>query len=80
MEPAVIGAALALGENQLSEPIQGLMGVYMVKTGAALNTAEPFDAESEKQQVSRYSYMHYQQALRLLEDETEIKDNRARFQ
>lgn len=80
MEPAVIGATLALGENQLSEPIQGLMGVYMVKTGAALNTAEPFDAESEKQQVSRYSYMHYQQALRLLEDETEIKDNRARFQ
>jgi len=80
MEPAVIGATLALGENQLSEPIQGLMGVYLVKTGAALNTAEPYDAESEKNQVSRYTYMHYQQALRLLEEDTEIKDNRARFQ
>ena len=80
-EPAVIGATLALGENELSEPIQGNMGVFVVKTGAAINTVEDFDAEAEKAQLaSRGLYMHYSQAMQLIEEETEITDNRARFQ
>lgn len=80
MEPAVIGATLALGENKLSEPIQGNMGVFVVKTGAAINTSEAYNAENEKAQVAaRNAYLHYQQALRQVEEKTDIKDNRARF-
>lgn len=80
MEPAVIGAAIAQGENALSEPIQGNMGVFVIKTGAANNAEGTFNAESEKAQLSsRFAYLPYQ-AIQLLEDEAEITDNRANFQ
>ena len=79
-EPAVIGKTIALGENALSEPIQGNMGVFVVKTGAANNTNETFDAESEKSQLAaRYTYLPYQ-AIQLVEDKAEVVDNRANFQ
>ncbi len=80
LEPAVIGAAIAQGENALSAPIQGNMGVFMVKTGAANNMEAAFDAQSEKAQLaSRYTYMPYQ-AMQIVEDNAEITDNRANFQ
>ena len=80
MEPAVIGKAIAQGENALSEPIQGNMGVFVVKTGAANNAAETFVAESEKAQLaSRYAYLPYQ-AIQLMENKAEVTDNRANFQ
>jgi len=80
MEPAVIGKAVAQGENELSEPIKGNMGVFVVKTGAANNLEETFNAESEKAQLaSRYAYLPYQ-ALQIIEDKAEVTDNRANFQ
>ena len=80
MEPAVIGKALAQAENELSEPIQGNMGVFVVKTGAANNLEGEFNAESEKAQLaSRYAYLPYQ-AMQLIEDKAEVTDNRANFQ
>ena len=80
MEPAVIGAAIAQGENALSEPIQGNMGVFVVKTGAANNAEGTFNAESEKAQLSsRFAYLPYQ-AMQLIEDKAEVEDNRANFQ
>ncbi len=80
MEPAVIGAAVAQGANALSQPIQGNMGVFVVKTGAANNLDGVFNADTEKAQLaSRYAYLPYQ-AMQLLEDKAEIKDNRANFQ
>ena len=80
MEPAVIGAAIALGENALSEPIQGNMGVFVVKTGAANNLEGAFDAQSEKAQLaSRFAYLPYQ-AMQLVEDNADVTDNRANFQ
>ena len=81
MEPAVIGKVLAIGENEVSEPVQGKTGVFMVKRGAANNAAESaFNAESEKAQLaSRFSYLPYQ-ALQIVEDKAEVTDNRANFQ
>jgi peptidyl-prolyl cis-trans isomerase D len=80
MEPAVIGKAVAQGENTLSEPIQGNMGVFVVKTGAANNLTEDFVVETEKAQLaSRFAYLPYQ-AMQLVEDQAEITDNRANFQ
>ena len=80
MEPAVIGKAVAQGENELSEPIQGNMGVFMVKTGAANNLTGEFNAENEKAQLaSRFAYLPYQ-AMQLIEDKAEVEDNRANFQ
>lgn len=80
MEPAVIGATVALGENALSEPIQGNAGVFVVKTGAANDLAEEFNADAEKAQLSsRYAYLPYQ-AMQLIEDNAKVEDNRANFQ
>ena len=80
MEPAVIGKTIALGENQLSAPIKGNMGVFVVKTGAANNLSGELDAESEKAQLSsRFAYLPYQ-AIQLVEDKAKIEDNRANFQ
>ena len=80
MEPAVIGKTIAQGENALSEPIKGNMGVFVVKTGAANNAEEAFNADAEKAQLSnRFAYLPYQ-AMQLLEDNAEVEDNRANFQ
>jgi len=80
MEPAVIGATIALGENALSEPIKGNMGVFVVKTGAANNQEAELDIDNEKARLaSRYAYLPYQ-AMQLLEDHADIEDNRANFQ
>lgn len=80
MEPAAIGATVALGENALSEPIQGNAGVFVVKTGAANDLAEEFNADAEKAQLSsRYAYLPYQ-AMQLIEDNAKVEDNRANFQ
>ena len=80
MEPAVIGKTLAIGENALSEPIQGNTGVFVVRTGAANNAADAFDAEAEKAQLAaRLAYLPYQ-AIQLIEDKADVTDNRANFQ
>lgn len=80
-EPAVIGATLALGENELSEVIQGNTGVFVVKAGAANNSTEEFQPELEKMQLGYSSaQQHLNQAMQLIQDETEIVDNRANFQ
>jgi peptidyl-prolyl cis-trans isomerase D len=80
IEPTVIGAAIALGENQLSQPIQGNMGVFLVQTGMAMNTNEEFNAEIEKAQLAtRFAYLPYQ-AMQIMEDKADIEDNRANFQ
>ena len=80
MEPTVIGTAIALGENQLSQPIQGNMGVFLVQTGMAINTNEEFNAEVEKAQLTtRFAYLPYQ-AMQIMEDKADIEDNRANFQ
>ena len=82
MEPAVIGKTVAMGENTLSAPIQGNMGVFVVKTGAANNAAEEeaYNADTEKAQLeSRMAYLPYQ-AIQLVEDKADVTDNRANFQ
>ena len=80
MEPAVIGTAIALGENATSKPVQGKMGVFVVRTGAANNLSADFVAETEKAQLaSRYTYLPYQ-AMQLIEDHANVEDNRANFQ
>ena len=80
MEPAVIGKTIAQGENELSEPIQGNMGVFVVKTGAANKMNDTFVPENEKSQLAnRYAYLPYQ-AMQIVEDKAEVTDNRANFQ
>lgn len=80
-EPAIIGAAIAMNENTLSEPLKGNMGVYVLKTGTKTTAAGEFNAEQEKMSlVSRYAYSLPYQAISLMEEKADVEDNRANFQ
>jgi peptidyl-prolyl cis-trans isomerase D len=80
-EPAVIGRTLALAEGEVSAPIQGRSGVFMVKAGAKTTAEGELNVETEKQQLtSRVAYMIPYQAIALIQEQADVEDNRANFQ
>ncbi|MBQ9427567.1 MAG: SurA N-terminal domain-containing protein [Paludibacteraceae bacterium] len=80
-EPALVGAALALNANELSAPIKGNQGVYVVRPGQKTRLEGEFNAEQEINQLNMYtSYSLMYQVMNLLEENAEVTDNRARFQ
>ena len=81
MEPAVIGAALALENNSTSAPVKGNVGVYMVRIGEKVVAEGELNAATEISNMNmRTSYSVPYQAIALIEDNATIEDNRARFQ
>jgi len=81
MEPAVVGAAFATTAGQLSAPIKGEQGVYMLVPGAQMvREGEEDDAAMIQQMNMRYSYSLPYQAISLIQDQAEIEDNRSNFQ
>ena len=81
VEPAVVGAAVAMEENTVSAPVKGNNGVYMVSVVAKKVAEGELNAEAEIQQLNmRTAYSLPYQAISLMEQETEVVDNRARFQ
>ena len=80
-DPAAIGAALALEDGELSQPIQGRSGVYVIKGGVKTTAPGEFNAEQEKQQLTaRTAYSLPYQAIALIQEEADVVDNRANFQ
>ena len=81
IEPAVIGAALALDNNTTSAPVKGNAGVYMVRIGEKVVATGELNAEQEIRNMNmRTSYTIPYQAISLIEENSEVEDNRARFQ
>jgi peptidyl-prolyl cis-trans isomerase D len=81
MEPAVVGAALALEANAVSAPVKGNNGVYMISVTEKHVAEGELDAALEIQQMNmRTAYSLPYQAVSLMEQEAEVVDNRARFQ
>lgn len=79
-EPKVVGAAFGLKEGEISKPIAGSRGVYVVQV-TKVNEATPLDnyaafasqqAQSERQRVN-------QKVIPALKSAAEIEDNRATF-
>ena len=80
-EPAIIGKALAMEANTVSEPLKGNMGVFVIKVGQKTTAEGELNVEQEKQQLTaRTAYSLPYQAISLIEEKTEVKDNRANFQ
>jgi len=80
-EPAAIGTALALNAGELSKPVKGMQGVYVIRGGEKTTAEATFNEEQETAQLtSRYSYSLPYQALNLVEKNAEIKDSRYNFQ
>lgn len=80
VEPAVIGAAVALGENEISAPVKGQNGVFMVLATAKTTAEAQADIDQQKQQLKmRYAYSLPYQAINLIEEKADVEDNRANF-
>ena len=81
VEPAVIGAALAMEANTLSTPVKGNNGVYMLTIGEKKVAEGVLNADQEISNLNmRTSYTIPYQAVTLIEEKAEVVDNRARFQ
>ena len=81
VEPAVIGAALALEANAVSAPVKGNNGVYVVSVGEKKVAEGELNAATEISNLNmRTSYSIPYQAVSLIEENAEVVDNRARFQ
>ena len=79
-EPAVIGTALAINANTLSAPVEGRSGMYMLIAGEKKTAEGNFDEQTEVQQLNnRYAYLPYQ-LINMVEDKSEVVDNRYNFQ
>ena len=79
-EPAVIGKALGMSANIVSEPVEGRSGVYMLLAGEKKTAEGNFDEQAEVQQLNnRYAYLPYQ-IINMVEEKSDVVDNRYNFQ
>ena len=79
-EPAVIGKALAINANTLSRPVEGRNGVYMLVASDKKTAEAEFNEQTEVQQLNnRYAYLPYQ-LINMVEEKSEVVDNRYNFQ
>ncbi len=79
-EPSVIGKGMKLEANQLSQPIKGNSGVYVLLPTHVTESAGLFNAETEisrlnSRNLSSLAYSVYQDMY----DHAEVVDNRANF-
>ena len=78
-EPKVVGVAFGIGVNKISTPIEGVSGIYVVKTSAVLKAPvlknhTDFVAKL-KSQTSSYS----NRVIPALKVDAKIEDNRPQF-
>ena len=79
IEPRVIAAAAVLPEGQLSQPITGNNGVYVVVvTNTTESTSPDLAGIRTRMTTLRESQANYE-AYNALQDAANIKDNRAKF-
>jgi peptidyl-prolyl cis-trans isomerase D len=79
LEPAVIGTATSLEANQISKPIAGNNGVFVLKV-TSVNQIENQDLATEKLRLAQnLSYRAAQQTFDAHKNAVEITDKRAKF-
>ncbi|HIC8808943.1 TPA: peptidylprolyl isomerase [Elizabethkingia anophelis] len=77
MEPKVAGAAFGAKANQLSKPVEGVAGVYVVVKKSVAENKQVGDAKSIAQALMQQGSQMYGQALlKSLQDKADIKDYR----
>ena len=79
VEPAVIGTATSLGLNQVSQPIIGNNGVYMVEVTNIMEGNNTDVAGDKTQLMMNMSYRANMQAFETLKKEADIVDKRSKF-
>lgn len=78
-EPAIVGAASVLDVNQVSKPVKGNNGVYVVKVTAVTQGTDQ-DVTSEKFRLAAgINYRANSEAFEALKEDAKIVDKRAKF-
>lgn len=79
-EPLVVGAAFALEQGEMSKPIAGDKGVYLVEL-TSLNRAPEMDSYRNfaTQQTQQRRQLVQSRVFEALKNKAEIEDNRANF-
>ena len=79
-EPKVIGALTGLAENEISSPIEGERGVYMIQVFGRTPAGEPADISSEQGQQANLTRARVAtETFESLKESAKIKDNRYKF-
>lgn len=79
-EPRVAGASVALNEGEVSEPIQGNLGVYVVKATSVSKAQEPAGYSMQKQQLSQTNKFRVDNQLyNAIKEASNVQDERYKF-
>lgn len=81
VEPALVGAALALEQGATSAPVKGMQGVYVVRVNEKTISDAEYDEAATIQQLNmRTSYMLQRMVINELMENADVTDNRPNFQ
>jgi peptidyl-prolyl cis-trans isomerase D len=78
-EPKVVGTAMSSKVGQVSKPIEGNSGVYVVVTKLVTKAAAIKDYKEQVTQLSGQAKANSGRIMSALKNEAEIEDNRAEF-
>lgn len=77
MEPKVAGAAFGVGNNKMSDPVQGSTGVYVVQRKSVSTNKQPGDEKQITQAVTQQNAQAFIPALlKSMQENADIKDYR----
>lgn len=77
MEPRVAGASFGVAKNKLSNPVEGMTGVYVVLKKAETSNKQPGDLKQMTEAIAGQNAQQFGQALlKSLQDNAKIKDYR----
>ena len=77
MEPKVAGAAFGVAANKVSQPIEGMTGVYMLVKKSVITNKLPGDIKQIVQSITQQNSQQFTGALlKSLQDNADIKDYR----
>ncbi len=77
MEPRVAGAAFGVTKNKLSNPVEGMTGVYVVLKKSETTNKQPGDLKQMTEAIAGQNSQQFGQALlKSLQDNAKIKDYR----
>jgi len=79
MEPAVVGTAVALGENKISEPVVGFNGVYLLKATSVRPNAAGDVKEEKARLAQEFLYRAGSQTMDIHRKAVDVEDKRAVF-
>ena len=78
-EPAIVGASTALEANQVSKPVQGNNGVYVVKVTNVIQGTDQDIAAGKQRLSTSANYRASSLAFEALRENAKIVDKRAKF-